>query len=575
MKRIVFVILTLAFGLAILAVIFYIGDYATETRMKNRKALEAARQGNFDFRSIIGSAELEKIQRQFNVFKKEFEKFLILLPLIRKDVELKNNLLAAEEDWKMIKGGYLFKAMLQGGDQPLFYLKDLYNRLAVFEKDKEKYHLDFITEFKEKTEKWLLFFGEKEPRRYLILFQKPEIARPTGGFLGTYAVLTFEKGEINLKGGSIYDFDDLLTEKIIPPAPLKHIANKWFFHDANWFFDFSLSAKKIMEFYSSTGLEPALDGVMAVNDDVIANILKTIGQVELKEHGLIIDYSNYNDFFFKQIKEGAKAITQNQSRKIFSVFLNEFYKKMKSSPSDKLSSVSTIFIESLAKKDIQIYSADEDLEHYFDFLGWAGKISESPNDYLAAVFNNLEEGFTEDNRQKIIKLESKISENEIINTLFISAPFDGKDKNRETYLKIYLPEKAIISEAKNGYLKKENNSWPYYKLGFKKDALLAEIESTKTTDKEKGIEFWKEGSKTVIGTWTKLSFRPFELVYKLPSPEIGDKWEIHIQKQSGQDCLFSYNLITEEKIKIKPTLFSFKKAIPLEKDLILNFQIER
>jgi hypothetical protein len=145
---------------------------------------------------------------------------------------------------------------------------------------------------------------------------------------------------------------------------------------------------------------------------------------------------------------------------------------------------------------------------------------------------------------------------------------------QETYLKIYLPKGIIIKKAENGYLKNNKDISSYYKkLGYRKDDDLSLIEKTKIKNENLGIEIYEEGGKTVVGTWAKLSLKPFRLVYKLPFDWTDfSSWELKVQKQSGQNVKFSYEFIMPDDVKIIPTLFPFNKLIPIESDMVIEFK---
>src|SRR3989344_5610276 len=94
------------------------------------------------------------------------------------------------------------------------------------------------------------FIGTKGTKKYLILFQNPSELRPTGGFPGTYGVVSFKDGKLqDFKVDDVYNLDGQLQELIIPPVQLQHITPNWGMRDTNWFVDFPTSARKTMEFY--------------------------------------------------------------------------------------------------------------------------------------------------------------------------------------------------------------------------------------------------------------------------------------------------------------------------------------
>ena len=572
MKKTLLNIVILIVSLLVIGLIIYLGQYFTKLKLSNQallNSLEVSNQYSFsDF-----SKTLKEINTNLSSIKKTWGDLFFLLPKLSSDVELRETLNTLAKNFWVIQNGEFLAEIVKNdnqNDHPLAVLLDLNQTLSSL----EKYNLTFVRNLQYQIKNWLLFLGNDEPKHYLIVFQEPNIPRPSGGFLGAYGIISFNQGKMTLKGDSIFDLDDLFLNKIIPPSPLQTISNKWFFHDVNWFFDFSSTGRKIIEFYQKTGLTPSVDGTIAVNDSVFESILDITGQIELKDYGLVIDKNNFVSFFEKQIESSAQAIS-NEGREIFSVFIQSLFNKLQEIPSEQFAQISNILEKLLKNKDIQVYSSDDEVEYYFDSLDWAGKMAESKNDYLAVVFNNIEKGFTKDERQKDINLETKISSSTITDILKISSQsLSSKDKNLETFLKIYLPKGVTIIDSTGGYLKKINNSWPYEKLDYQNDSDLEIIESKRIIDESKGIEIFEEGSKTVIGTWVKLSLKPFFLTYQLSfQGEDLNNWEIKIQRQSGQNVNLSYNLIPPSDKKISPTLFEFKKIIPLTQDIVLNLQI--
>lgn len=570
MKKILLNIIVLIVSLLVIGLIIYLGQYCTKLKLSNQTLLNSLEVSNQD-----SFSDWSNIFKQINVtigsFKQTWGNFFSLLLKLNTDVKLRETLNAIANDFEMIQNGEFLANIVKNDDNPLTILLDLNKNLNLL----EKYNLTFVKNLQYQIKNWLIFLGNDEPKHYLIVFQEPDIPRPSGGFLGAYGIISFNQGKMTLIGDSTFDLDNLFLNKIIPPSPLQTISNKWFFHDVNWFFDFPLTSRKIIEFYQKTGSIPSVNGVIAINDSVFEPILDIIGQIELKDYGLVIDKNNFVSFFEKQIEDSAQAIS-SEGREIFSVFVQSLFSKLQEIPSEQLASIFNIFEGLLKNKDIQVYSSDDEVEYYFDSLDWSGKMTESKNDYLAVVFNNIEKGFTKDGRQKDINLETKISSSTITNILKISSQsLSLKDQNLETFLKIYLPKGVIIIDSTGGQLKKIENGWPYEKLDYQNDYDLEIIESKKIIDESKGIEIFEEGSKTVIGTWVKLSLKSFFLTYQLPfQGEELNNWEIKIQKQSGQNVDLSYNLIPPSDKKISPTLFEFKKIFSLVQDIVLNFQIQ-
>jgi hypothetical protein len=461
--------------------------------------------------------------------------------------------------------------MFKQDDSSISCLQEIKNDLEYL----DRYDIDYVENQKNNLENWFLFFGNDQPKNYLVLFQDPTIPRPTGGFIGAYMILSFNKGKIEFSGDDIFALEEIFLENIIPPEPLQFISDKWFFHDSNWFFDYPTSAQKILNFYSNTGNKPLLDGVIIVNSSVLKNLLQIIGPITVNNYDSIIDQSNFYSFFKDQVKEMAMPAPMREQSEFFSSFFQSLQIKLRKSSVETFSQIPNILSDGFSKKDIQLYVIDDKLEYFFDSLGWTGRIEESKDDYLGVVFNLFNKNFSEDARDKTIELKTEfISDGQIVNTLVVNA--SSTDRSQETYLKIYLPKGIIIKKAENGFLKKNEDVSSYYKkLGYKEDYDLSLIDKTKIRNNNLGIEIYEEGGKTVVGTWTKLSAKPFKLVYKLPFDWIDfSSWQLKIQKQSGHSVAFSYEIIIPDDVKIVPTLFPFNKFISLDNDMTLDFKRE-
>src|SRR3989344_169233 len=182
-------------------------------------------------------------------------------------------------------------------------LEDFKSKLPLFEKlindsaDYSKFLEDFI--------------GTKGTKRYLVLFQNPSELRPTGGFPGTYGVVSFKDGKLqDFKVDDVYNLDGQLKELIAPPLQLQHITPNWGMRDANWFIDFPTSARKITAFYQKiTSLTcitsqtcKEVDGVITFSPKIVANILGIVGSVEMPEYNLTLDSNNLLTALQEEVK---------------------------------------------------------------------------------------------------------------------------------------------------------------------------------------------------------------------------------------------------------------------------------
>lgn len=459
-----------------------------------------------------------------------------------------------QKNYQKIQSGIFLRDIITGEGEPLMVLIESKKSLTILTEENLSPINNELLKWQEKIKNWSIFLGEKGPQNFLFLFQNQRVSRPTGGVFEGYALISFYQGKIvHFESGDIKDLDNLFLEKIIPPAELQFTATNWSFNNLNWFFDFPVTAEKVIEFYETTGLPFKINGVAVINFSVIEEVLKSL------------------------------ELTTTKPLENFSSFLDEFYSLIKKSPSSVLVRLLPLLNESLTKKEIQLYSKDEFLNRFFQDNNWAGSLASSANDYLAVTVSSLNPQKIHSSLRQYIVLESQFfNEGTIRNklTFKITAEKDKKTPSPSWYyLKIFLPQEIKIIEAKGGRLREIIKPSFYEKLGFKNDPLLEAIYVEKIKDAENNIEILTESNKTAVGTWLTLQpgqTKNFILTYELPIMVREDNfpWSIIIQKQSGQQSFFKYQFNFPKNWDLKPHLEPLNKEIVLEKDLLLNFNFD-
>lgn len=89
--------------------------------------------------------------------------------------------------------------------------------------------------------------GLYRKQTYLVLLQNNMELRPTGGFIGSFALLTFNKGQLlDFEVRDVYSTDGQLKGHVEPPTELKeHLGEAgWYLRDSNWDPDFPTSAAR-------------------------------------------------------------------------------------------------------------------------------------------------------------------------------------------------------------------------------------------------------------------------------------------------------------------------------------------
>lgn len=136
--------------------------------------------------------------------------------------------------------------------------------------------------------------GEDGQKKYLLLFENNAELRPGGGFIGSFAIATFEKGRLlGLDVQDVYSADGQLKGHVEPPPAIKeHLGEaNWYLRDSNWSPDFPTSATRAAWFIEKE-LGQVVDGVIAVDLEFTKMVLAETGKVELPDFNETITSGN-------------------------------------------------------------------------------------------------------------------------------------------------------------------------------------------------------------------------------------------------------------------------------------------
>ena len=232
---------------------------------------------------------------------------------------------------------------------------------------------------------------------YLILLQNEMELRPTGGFIGSLAILTFQDGRMmNLEVLDVYSADGQLKGHVEPPAEIKEYLGEanWYLRDVNWDPDFAVVAGKA-EWFFEKEMGRKVDGVIAFNLGAAKAMLAAMGKVSLGDYGEEITADN----LFEQAEFYAenKFFPGSQEKANFlGLLAKELLVELKSSGPEEWGRLALGMVESLEEKEIQIFLNDKDSQRNLETLGWDGRVREvvckgenCVSDYLMIVEANL------------------------------------------------------------------------------------------------------------------------------------------------------------------------------------------
>ncbi|MFZ2190193.1 MAG: DUF4012 domain-containing protein [Candidatus Magasanikiibacteriota bacterium] len=423
-----------------------------------------------------------------------------------------------------------------------------------------------------------LIFGSDQLKRYLLVFQNNSELRPTGGFMGSFAIMDVQKGKItnlDIPGGGTYDLQGQLNEYLKPPLPLQLSNDRWEFQDANWFPDFPASAKKIAWFYEH-GRGTTVDGVIALNASVLERLLSVLGPVTNSENNLTLASDNVLPQLQYKVEVDYDK-EENKPKEILSDLASQFLNSM--TQLDAMSAIRLLseLNEALTQKEIQVYFNDSMLESKMKSFGWAGEIINNTNDqdYLYVVNTNIHGQKSDAKIKQTIEHQAVIDDSgSILDTVVITREHTGTPGemffgvNNVDYIRVYVPAEAELVEA-GGFVYPPEEAFYVPEDWYKIDSDLETNEKEINIDKKTGTRITSEFGKTAFGNWTMTAPGQISKVYftyKLPFKVITEnnkeettfeKWKktfvgeatevsrysLFVQKQSGIDSDFNSRVI--------------------------------
>jgi hypothetical protein len=382
-----------------------------------------------------------------------------------------------------------------------------------------------IQEFAALSDILSVMSGKNTLRKYLLVFQNQTELRPTGGFMGSFAEVTLDRGDITgirVPPGGTYDLQGQLRVRVLPPEPLQLVSARWEFQDANWSPDFPTAAEKIRWFWDKSG-QSTVDGVVAVNESFVENLLKITGPIDMPEYGKTIDASNF-------LLETQKAVeleydkTANTPKKFLGDLAPKLFDRLKSLKKEQWLEVAKLLSDALETKDIQVALRNPDEEQLAERYGWNGRIKDTAGDALALIESNIAgqktDGVIAEQATHHVQIKD---DGTIEDTVTLTRTHNGKKGElfrgvrNVSYLRAYVPEGSMLVSA-DGFRTPDKKFFQTVNPDDVKDQAIDAIES-KETSFGQGVTVSIEGSRTVFGGWMQLDpgmTQTITLKYTLP-----------------------------------------------------------
>ena len=436
---------------------------------------------------------------------------------------------------------------------------------------------------------WPDILGFNGQKTYLVLFQNNMELRPGGGFIGSYAILTLDKGKIaSFKIYDVYDADGQLKTHVEPPFPIRRFLPlvNWYLRDSNFNLDFSKGAIASAIFLNSE-THQVVDGVIGVDLFFVKNLLSVTGPIYISEYKETVDKDNFYQIT-QAYAEKDFFPGSTQKKDFLRSFYNSLFTKLIVDQNLAYLKLLNVLTDSIYEKHILFAFNDPNTQAAFAINGLSSSLFDERkkekgaiNDFMGINEANL--GANKVNyyitrnlsQEVLIADDGTISEN-----LTISFNNSSQDKIYKNYLRIELPIRVKISKIT---------------LDGKEQKLVDAVDDPAVYEKKNfkppvGLEIKKDNQaqNSIFGFLININPREskvikisYEFLDKLVLTKPEFSYSLKLFKQPGID-FYPYDLILNypqgfnvvkntKEIKIGSDKLIFSSQIRRDMDLKINF----
>jgi hypothetical protein len=387
--------------------------------------------------------------------------------------------------------------------------------------------------------------GFPDKTNYLLIFQNNDELRPSGGFVGSYAIMQADNAKFKtITTADSYHLDMPVRNTLNTEANSvlsKYLkTEKMFFRDANWAPDWRVSAqnldyvyKKILEAWPKDREVPFdedFDYIIGITPDLVETLLEILGEIEYE--GKIYNSQNFQAQLQKQVEIDyiEQGIPSWERKSAISYILREIETRLLNLEMADWPNVFYSLVEEAEKKNVLIYAEDEYSQKIIENMGWSGKVQTNTDDYIMIVDANMAALKTDALMSRQLDYNLNIDEN-YSSYLSLKYKHLGKEINWRTskyhsYTRVYLPinSKDISVE------------------GF--------------ADASLNIYKDKELNKMVVAGYFTVNLNSQKEIDIYYNNEVSstEKYNLYLQKQPGT------NWITNVKIKTNQDIKSFSPS---------------
>lgn len=377
-----------------------------------------------------------------------------------------------------------------------------------------------------------------DQKTYLILFQNNSELRPTGGFIGSVAMLTIQDGKLmDFKVEDVYEIDGQLDGFVTPPDEIVQYLDEsqWYLRDVNWSPNFPQVAQRAGWFLDkSIGLKP--DGVIGINLNVAQMMLAAVGPIEIPDYKEVVT----KETLHQQAQTHAEInfFPGSTGKKDFlSAVSSALMNKIMYQPTNKLAIGSALF-KSLEQADLMISLSDPEVEAVLSDLSWNGQIKTPA---CPDAFNQ-EDCFVD----TVFQVEANVGVNK-------ANQFIERKVKHQTEI---LSDKVLHSRTITWKNNSQSEAWPagdykvYTRMLVTQGSRLVSVKVDGADAPLEAARIAGEGGKESFGYYLEIpikSSKNLTFVYETPLSRRVAAYALFEQKQSGINGQIEHLITTADR----------------------------
>jgi len=416
-----------------------------------------------------------------------------------------------------------------------------------------------VSGFTGRSELLLAMLGAQRDRQYLVLFQNNHEIRPTGGFIGSIGLINVDRGVVEeVDVSSVYDPDGQMKEFIVPPDPLLAVTNRWYLRDSNWFVNYPTSARKAIEFFEKEG-GPTVDGVIALTPEVIRELLRVTGPINVPAYGVVVSYENFWRVTQDQVSYSYDK-DLNKPKQFLAdlapLLINRLFTEQEGSFVDKLGGL----MKMIEEKHLLIYLNNETRQEQLAELGWSGELPRNKTGLLAVNNANIAGHKSDQFVEQEIDYRLEVMDSGQVEVVVAvrrehkgdeersDYPYppdeDPADKDNVVWQRVLVPKGSVLLEAK-GF--SDQSQVPQMVMNEELEHVVPDADLTQwQTGQQRhssGTVIGEEAGYTFFANWlvtkpgeTTVALYRYRLPQKARLPSVLDpaeRFEAHVVKQPG------------------------------------------